>query len=42
MKEIIEDFRSEGFTKRDYLVYGIVYPMCIITACLVAAWIDSL
>lgn len=31
MKQLIqlirEDFRKEGFTRKDYIVYGIIYPL---------------
>ena len=31
MKQLIqlirEDLRKEGFTRRDYIVYGIIYPL---------------
>lgn len=34
MKQLIqlirEDFRKEGFTRKDFIVYGIIYPLAFI------------
>lgn len=46
MKEIINiiksDFRREGITKRDIVVYGIIVPAALLAACLLAEFINSL
>ena len=35
MKEIIDDYRCEKFTVKDWLLYGVAYPMGLITLCLI-------
>lgn len=39
MKEFIdlftEDFRKEGFTKRDALIYGLAFPVFVVIGCIV-------
>lgn len=42
MKEIIDDYREEGYTKADWLRYGVVYPIILIAACVVAELMNSL
>ena len=34
---IIEDYRKEGFTRRDYFIYGILAPMAFTAACILAS-----
>lgn len=36
MKPIIEDYKSENFTAREYVVYGIIAPVLLFTACIVS------
>lgn len=36
MKKILEDLRAENFSKKEMLVYGVLYPVGLIVA-LVAA-----
>ena len=35
MKEIIDDYKSEKFTVKDWLLYGVTYPMGVIILCLI-------
>ena len=46
MKELFEimmkDILSENFTKREYVVYGIVAPLALIAVCVLAEFINSL
>lgn len=46
MKELFEimmkDIHSENFTKREYVIYGIVAPLALIAACVLAEVINSL
>lgn len=30
MNKIIEDIKAENFTKKEFVVYGIVVPLCIV------------
>ena len=36
MKKILEDLRAENFSKKEMLVYGLLYPMAM-TVVIVAA-----
>ena len=36
MKKILEDLRAENFSKKEMLVYGVVYPLAM-TVVIVAA-----
>lgn len=29
-RKIIEDFRKEGFTRKDFIKYGIIYPLAFL------------
>lgn len=35
MNDIIKDMMTEKFTKRDWLLYGFLYPMGLIVLCLI-------
>jgi hypothetical protein len=37
MKQLIDDIMSENFTRRDYIIYGIVYPLGLIAVMLIAS-----
>lgn len=37
MNDIIKDFRNEGFTKKEFVKYGIVAPLVLIALCLLAS-----
>jgi hypothetical protein len=37
MNDIIKDFMSEGFTKKEMVKYGIVAPVVLIALCLLAS-----
>jgi hypothetical protein len=36
MRELINDIKGEAFTRREVVMYGIVYPLGLIVACMVA------
>jgi len=44
MKELVniirEDYRKEGFTRRDYIVYGILAPIALTAVCIFAGAIE--
>jgi hypothetical protein len=46
MKELFEimmkDILSEDFTKREYIIYGIMAPLGLIAACMLAEVINAL
>ena len=33
MKKILDDFRKEGFSKREIVWYGIVWPLGLLLCC---------
>lgn len=37
MNDIIKDFRNEGFTVKEMVMYGIIAPMVLIALCLIAS-----
>jgi hypothetical protein len=39
MNYIIKDYYKENFTLREWLKYGVIYPVCIILACGFAGWL---
>ncbi len=36
MNKIIEDFKDEGFTTREYVIYGIIAPVILFAACIIS------
>ena len=40
MKEIIKDYMSEDFTVKEWVRYGVVYPILGIAACLLAGMLE--
>ena len=46
MKELIEilqkDIESEDFTLREYVIYGIIAPLAVVAACVLAEVINAL
>lgn len=46
MKELFEilskDIMSENFTRREFVLYGIVAPLALIAACVIAEVINAL
>lgn len=46
MKELIEilqkDIESEDFTLREYIIYGIIAPLAVVAACVLAEVINAL
>jgi len=36
MEELLNDFNSENFTRREIIVYGIAYPVGLIAVCMLA------
>ena len=45
MKEFLEimekDFLKEGFTKREWMIYGVILPVAFVAGCVIAEWISS-
>ena len=39
LKMMEKDYMSEGFTKREWVIYGIVAPMVLVIGCVIADWI---
>ena len=37
-----KDILSENFTRKEYVIYGIIAPLALVAACMVAEWIDTL
>ena len=35
MNELIEDYKREKFTLKDWLLYGVAYPLGLIILCLI-------
>lgn len=35
MKELMNDIKAEGYTKKDYIVYGIVAPILMTAAIII-------
>jgi len=42
MKELLEDYRREGFTLHEWLVYGVLGPVALFGVVLLSAFIDTL
>lgn len=46
MKELVEmfekDIMSEHFTKKEIVIYGIVAPVAIVAACMLAGLVETL
>ncbi len=46
MKELIEimlkDIKDENFTKREYIVYGILTPIMLVGIMALAGWLDTM
>ena len=46
MKDILKmmekDYMSEGFSKREWMIYGIIAPMVFVVGCVIAEAIASL
>ena len=46
MKELIEilmkDIKEENFTKREYIVYGILTPLVLVGIMALAGWLETM
>lgn len=42
MKDIIKDFKDEGYSLRECIIYGVVAPLALIALCLLASYIESI
>ena len=46
MKDFFElmekDYMSEGFSKREWVIYGIIAPVVLVIGCVIADWIARL
>lgn len=36
MKDLVNDIMSENFTKREFIIYGIVMPLALMVICAIA------
>ena len=36
MREIINDFKREGFSRMEAVIFGVVFPLGMIAVCLIA------
>lgn len=39
---ICDDFQSEGFTRNDYIKYGIIYPLAFILILVIVGYIEQI
>lgn len=37
MKEIINDYKNENFTMKEYIIYGIIIPLAMVVAVILAS-----
>lgn len=37
-----KDIEAEGFTKREFVIFGIIAPLTLIAACVLAEWLNTL
>lgn len=42
MNDIIKDYHEENFTLREWVKYGIIYPIGFILIVGVAGWLESI
>ncbi len=42
MEKILEDYRKEGFTRREWMVYGWGTTVAVFGLLLFASWVESL
>lgn len=35
MKEIIDDIKAENFTKKEFVIYGIIVPLALVAATMI-------
>lgn len=42
MKELLEDYRREGFTLREWVIYGVLYPLGLIGVVLLGGLFETL
>lgn len=41
IRMIIEDYRQEGFTRDEWMVYGLIGPVALIVVLLAAEWLET-
>lgn len=39
MKKLIEDIKSENYTRDEIVIYGIIAPLALVLVCVVAGWL---
>lgn len=39
MKDLLNDYK--GFTKREWIIYGVIYPLAFIAVCLIGSFIEN-
>lgn len=42
VNQIREDFRSEGFTRKNFIKYGIIYPLAFILLLGIVGYFDQI
>jgi hypothetical protein len=40
MKKILEDLKAEGFSKKEWLTYGVLYPIGLMVVLVVAGALE--
>ena len=40
MKKILEDLKAEGFSKKEWLIYGFLYPLGLLVVLIAASAIE--
>lgn len=41
MKDLLNDYKNEGFTLREWFFYGILAPVALIAICLLAGYLET-
>lgn len=42
MKDIMKDFKEEGYSFSEWIVYGVAAPLALIAFCLLASYIENI
>ena len=42
MKDLLNDYKNEGFTLREWVIYGVICPLALIAVCLIGSYIDNI
>ena len=41
LKMMEKDYMSEGFSRKEWVIYGIIAPVVLVIGCVIAEWISS-